>query len=284
MAAIPYMQFHIADYLADTQGLTTIEHGAYLLLIMNYYQTGQSLVDNDRVLAQFCRVSVQKWLRMKPTIEKFFSICEGRWRHKRIENDLNQIAKKSIKSRNAALSRWAKNRGQDDDKTECERNANAMRTQCERNAINNNNNNNNKINNINKNSAHVSSTQSAPPEFEGRSTIEQFTDRLNYFFSDIQIQKLLTSLQGRLMLKTWEQEGVTSTHIETVLQSELDCGQELKSPRYYENIILDFSRTKALRGVKEKKMSHDEKIKHDNSLAVEEAMRRAKERGEIQHE
>jgi len=138
MAAILYMQFNIVDYLGDTQGLTTIEHGAYLLLIMNYYQTGKSLVDNDQVLAQFCRTSVQKWLRMKPTLEKFFSICDGRWYHKRIENDLNKIAEKSIKSRNAALSRWANNRIGDEDKSTCERNANAMRTQCECNAYNNN--------------------------------------------------------------------------------------------------------------------------------------------------
>ena len=163
MAAIPYMQFHIADYLADTQGLTTIEHGAYLLLIMNYYQTGKSLVDNDQVLSQFCRTSVQKWLRMKPTLEKFFSIFEGRWYHKRIENDLDKIAEKSMKSRNAALSRWANERGVNDDKSECERNATAMRTQCDRNAINNNNNNNNNNNkNINNNIS--SEGKKTPPE------------------------------------------------------------------------------------------------------------------------
>jgi uncharacterized phage protein (TIGR02220 family) len=130
MAAIPYMQFYIADYMADTQGLTTIEHGAYLLLIMNYYQTGKSLVDNDQVLARFCRTSVQKWLRLKPMLKNFFSIEGGKWYHKRIEEDFNRIAEKSLKSRDAALSRWSKER----ENSTNEKYANAMRTQCERNA------------------------------------------------------------------------------------------------------------------------------------------------------
>ncbi|KPB86159.1 Prophage PSPPH04 [Pseudomonas syringae pv. maculicola] len=43
MAALPYMQFYVADYLADTSHLTTEEHGAYMLLLFSYWQTGKPL-------------------------------------------------------------------------------------------------------------------------------------------------------------------------------------------------------------------------------------------------
>jgi uncharacterized protein YdaU (DUF1376 family) len=53
MAALPYMQFHIAEYLADTSHLTTEEHGAYLLLIFNYWQRGNYRSLDSRSVA--CR-------------------------------------------------------------------------------------------------------------------------------------------------------------------------------------------------------------------------------------
>jgi uncharacterized protein YdaU (DUF1376 family) len=41
------MQLFVAEYLADTMHLNAIQHGGYLLLLMNYWQRGKALPNND---------------------------------------------------------------------------------------------------------------------------------------------------------------------------------------------------------------------------------------------
>jgi uncharacterized protein YdaU (DUF1376 family) len=103
MAALPYMQLYVADYLADTAHLSTIEHGAYLLLIFNYWQRGESFKAKDeqtlnKRLASVARLSEHEWVNVKETLEEFFEISEFEWKHSRIERDLEQVNSKSAKA------------------------------------------------------------------------------------------------------------------------------------------------------------------------------------------
>lgn len=89
MAALPYMQFYVADYLADTMHLSTEEHGAYLLLIFNYWQTGKPLPKNR--LAGIARLSNDRWTDVERSLNEFF-IDDGKaWVHQRIERDLLSV-------------------------------------------------------------------------------------------------------------------------------------------------------------------------------------------------
>ena len=99
MSTIPYMPLYISDYLADTAHLTTLEHGIYLLLIMNYWQTGKPLPNNDKKLARIVHLSSRKFSKMKPTVTEFFSITDTEWRHERIEKELAIFREKSEKAR-----------------------------------------------------------------------------------------------------------------------------------------------------------------------------------------
>ncbi|WP_053091641.1 YdaU family protein [Serratia marcescens] len=89
MAALPYMQFYVADYLADTMHLSTEEHGAYLLLIFNYWQTGKPLPKNR--LAGIARLSNDRWTDVERSLNEFFIDDGNAWVHQRIERDLLSV-------------------------------------------------------------------------------------------------------------------------------------------------------------------------------------------------
>ncbi|MDO9344855.1 MAG: DUF1376 domain-containing protein [Pseudomonas sp.] len=89
MAALPYMQLYVADYLADTMHLTTEEHGAYLLLIFNYWQTGKPIPMSR--LARITRLSNERWTDVERSLGEFFNERGNEWFHDRIERDLEAV-------------------------------------------------------------------------------------------------------------------------------------------------------------------------------------------------
>lgn len=107
MAALPYMQLYIADYLADTMHLSTEEHGAYLLLMFNYWQTGRAIPKNR--LAKIARVSSERWGAVEESLKEFFTDNGTEWVHRRIEDDLaavrETLAKRSSAGKASAQSR-----------------------------------------------------------------------------------------------------------------------------------------------------------------------------------
>ena len=109
MAALPYMQLYVADYLADTQHLTTEEHGAYLLLLFNYWQTGRPL-RKDR-LSFVARMFNERWPSVEKALKEFFHDDGENWVHFRVEADLASVNSKS-KTNSAAGKASAKARSE----------------------------------------------------------------------------------------------------------------------------------------------------------------------------
>jgi uncharacterized protein YdaU (DUF1376 family) len=89
----PWMPLYVADYLRDTRKLTAAEHGAYLLLIMEYWTSGQ-LPDDDRQLARIACMSASEWRKARPNVHGFFQEV---WKHKRIDAELAKSAEISSK-------------------------------------------------------------------------------------------------------------------------------------------------------------------------------------------
>lgn len=98
-----WMPIYIGDYHKDTGRLTTEQHGAYLLMIMEYWTTGP-LVDDDDEMAAIIRAGNRDWKRLRPKLARFFTIADGVWRHKRVDAELERWAAK----RAAAIERARK--------------------------------------------------------------------------------------------------------------------------------------------------------------------------------
>ena len=84
------MPLYVADYLADTTRLTTVQHGAYLLLIMAYWRAGEALTDDDEDLSSITRLSLKDWQKIRAKIAAFFAVEDGRWSHGRIEAEIER--------------------------------------------------------------------------------------------------------------------------------------------------------------------------------------------------
>jgi uncharacterized protein YdaU (DUF1376 family) len=97
MSGFPFMKLFPADYFADTRGLTTEQHGAYLLLLLAMWNAEGELPNDDAKLATFTGLTRAKWLKHKPDVLRFFRVAGDTLRHKRIDEDLNEARELSGK-------------------------------------------------------------------------------------------------------------------------------------------------------------------------------------------
>lgn len=106
-----WMPLFIGDYLADTTRLTTEQHGAYLLLIMDYWRNGAP-PDDDQILCSITKINAKDFKRIKPSVMSLFRLTDGVWKHKRIDEELAESASRKKKSeekaKKAAEARWGK--------------------------------------------------------------------------------------------------------------------------------------------------------------------------------
>jgi uncharacterized protein YdaU (DUF1376 family) len=99
-----HMPLYCGDYLRDTRHLTTEQHGAYFLLILEYWAKGK-LPDDDVQLARIVGLPLAKWLKMRPVMLAFFH--DG-WHHKRVDEELAKAVDRSEHGRKGGLAKAAK--------------------------------------------------------------------------------------------------------------------------------------------------------------------------------
>ena len=109
MAEFPALPLFTDAYLADTRHLTTEEHGAYLLLMIEAWRRPDcNLPDDDKMLARLSGIGVARWPEIKPVVMAFW-VRDGRrkvWTQKRLLKERSYVAQKSALQREKAAKRW----------------------------------------------------------------------------------------------------------------------------------------------------------------------------------
>lgn len=111
MAEFPAMPLWTDAYLADTTHLSTIEHGAYLLLMFAMWRTpDKRLPNNADLLARYCKLTKGQWDRIGPVLMPFFRVEADSITQGRLTDEANLVRQHSKKQSDKARARWLKNK------------------------------------------------------------------------------------------------------------------------------------------------------------------------------
>lgn len=104
-----YMPLWVGDYISDTQHLSTIQHGIYLLLLMHYWRNG-AIENNKSKLMRITRVSRYKIIH--EVLLEFFILENDKWVNSRLEKEITRVQihkeKRINSAKIASKARWDK--------------------------------------------------------------------------------------------------------------------------------------------------------------------------------
>ena len=69
-----YVQWHLADYITGTQGMSPEQEGIYMRFLVRLYDRGKPFPDDDRFMASIMSLDVRRWRRIKTDLVSFGKI------------------------------------------------------------------------------------------------------------------------------------------------------------------------------------------------------------------
>lgn len=83
------------DYLADATHLTTIEHGAYFLLLVAMWRSpGMRLPNDDKMLARYVKLTAGQWARVRPILQPLFHVSSDDWTSPYLTAEANAVRRR----------------------------------------------------------------------------------------------------------------------------------------------------------------------------------------------
>jgi uncharacterized protein YdaU (DUF1376 family) len=136
MAELPHMPLATDAYLGDTRHLSTLEHGAYLLLLITAWRVrGRPQLPNDpKILARCAGVDPRTWQKIAPTIMAFWSLGDdGFWTQAKQLRVRDVVNKNAEAQRNKAAKRWSRKPLEDNEAADAAASAGDMPGECQPN-------------------------------------------------------------------------------------------------------------------------------------------------------
>jgi len=96
-----WMPLYVSDYLKDTMHLSTVEHGAYFLLIMHAWTHEGALPLDETRLARIAGLNAKEWKAARGVILEFFVKAADAYRHARIDREIGK-AEAMVEQRRSA--------------------------------------------------------------------------------------------------------------------------------------------------------------------------------------
>lgn len=95
-----YYQHNLGDYQKKTQMLSMMEHGAYRLLLDNYYATHYPVPRDKAEAYRICRaITLAERKAVDAVLKRFFTETSDGFFHERCEKDIEEYIAKSLKAK-----------------------------------------------------------------------------------------------------------------------------------------------------------------------------------------
>lgn len=79
-----WMPFYVSAYLADTGHLSTLEHGAYALILFHLWQNRKPIKDTDDAFQRVSKTTPEQWAKMRDVILEMLTKTPDGWTQKRL--------------------------------------------------------------------------------------------------------------------------------------------------------------------------------------------------------
>lgn len=90
------MSLYVGDYLQDTTKLSTEQHGAYLLILMEMWKAGGRIPDTEAELAASARLPVKRWRQIGGMVRALLMSTEdGFVTQKRLAKEIERVSRLS---------------------------------------------------------------------------------------------------------------------------------------------------------------------------------------------